>query len=308
MSNLLRAGVRRYIRNIVFWLALVTTCVVAVISAVNARESYYDDFYCMVVFISLAVAISWLVGRENDEGIFRNKVVAGYNKGQIYLSELILGIGTCLVMFLLFAGIFTAFNSYVFAKASVVVCLGIFADALLVNVCFGVILITVSCLVSKRAIVAIVNIILVLALIFASYSVQGIVEQDEYYTEWDYEETVVTDEFGTHVSSTPIEGSEHQVKNPEYIDGPVRTVAETLYNILPYGHITEYCYLTNDWFGYEYFDLLPEENVTWETSGKDLTLSKEAILDIYENLIWSVALNVAVCALGFICFRKKELR
>lgn len=308
MQNLLCAGIRRYFRNIVFWLAIIATVVAAVLCAVNTRQLYFDDFYCVIVFMSLAVVVSWLVGRENDEGIFRNKTVAGYTKGQIYISELILGVGTSLIMFLLFAGIFTAFNSYVFTKASLGACLGIFVDALLVNVLFAVILITISCIISKRAIVAIVNIILVLALIFATYGIQGVVEQDEYFTEWDYEETVVTDEFGTHISSVPIEGSEHQVKNPRYIDGPLRTIAETIYNILPYGHITEYCSITNDWFGYEYYDLFPEANLTWETSGKDLTLTKEAMSDIYENLLWSVALNIAVCAFGFVCFRKKELR
>ena len=308
MSNLLRAGIRRYVRNIVFWLAIIATIVAAVICAVRTRQYYFDDFYCVIVFAALAVVISWLVGRENDEGIFRNKTVAGYTKGQIYISELILSVGTCVVMFLLFAIVFTAFNSYVFTKASLGACLGIFIDSLLVNICVAVILTTVSCLISKRYIVAIVNIVLVFAMFFASYGVQGIVDQDEYITEWDYEETVVTDEFGTHISSMPIEGSEHLVKNPRYIDGPLRTVSETLYNILPYGHITEYCYLTNDWFGYKYYELFPEMNLTWETSDKDLTLSKDAMHDIYENLIWSVALNVAVCALGFICFRKKELR
>lgn len=308
MSNLLRAGVRRYVRNIVFWLAIVATVVAAVICAVSTRQHYFDDFYCVIVFFALAVVISWLVGRENDEGIFRNKTVAGYTKGQIYISELILGIGTCVILFVIFAVIFTAFNSYVFTKASLAACLGIFVDSLLVNVCVTVILTTISCLISKRYIVAIVNIILVFAMFFAAYGVQGIVDQDEYFTEWDYEETVITDGPNTYVSSVPIEGSEHQVKNPRYVDGPLRTVAETIYNILPYGHITEYCSITNDWFGYEYYDLFPEENLTWETSGKDLTLTKEAMADIYENLIWSVALNIAVCALGFICFRKKELR
>ena len=308
MSNLLRAGIRRYVRNIVFWLAIIATIVAAVICAVSTRQHYFDDFYCVIVFTALAVVISWLVGRENDEGIFRNKTVAGYTKGQIYISELILSVGTCIVMFLLFAIVFTAFNSYVFTKASFEACLGIFIDSLLVNICVAVVLTTVSCLISKRYIVAIVNIVLVFAMLFASYGVQGIVDQDEYYTEWEYKETVITDEFGTYVSSVPIEGSEYQVKNPRYIDGPVRTIAETIYNILPYGHITEYCHITNDWFGYEYYDLFPEVNLTWETSDKDLTLSKEVVWNIYENLIWSVALNIAICALGFICFRKKELR
>lgn len=73
MQNLLCAGIRRYTRNIVFWLAIIATVVAAVLCSVNTRQLYFDDFYCMVVFISLAVMISWLVGRENDEGIFKKQ-------------------------------------------------------------------------------------------------------------------------------------------------------------------------------------------------------------------------------------------
>lgn len=308
MSKLLRAGIRRYTHNIVFWLALVVTGIVAVIGAGEARSFYFDDVYCVVVFISFAVMISWIVGREYDEGIFRNKVVSGHTKGQIYISELILGIGSCLLMFLLFGTIFIAFNSYVFTKVSLGVCISIFFDALLVNVCFAVILVTLSCLISKRAIVAIVNMILVLAIIFASYAVQSVVEQDEYYLEWEYEEHTVTDEFGTHIEATPIEGSEYEVKNPNYIDGPIRTIFETIYDILPYGHMTEYISLTNDWFGYDYYKDYPEANVTWETSGKDLTVNKGDVAEINANLIWSMIANGTICAVGYICFRKKELR
>lgn len=308
MSNLLRAGIRRYTHNIVFWLALVITGIVAVIGASGARSFYFDDVYCVVVFIAFAVMISWIVGREYDEGIFRNKVVSGHTKGQIYISELILGVGSCLLMFLLFGTIFIAFNSYVFTKASLGVCIRIIFDTLLVNVCFAVILVTLSCLISKRAIVAIVNIILVLAIIFASYAVQSVVEQDEYYTEWEYEEQIITDEFGTHVNYAPIEGSEYEVKNPDYIDGPVRIVFETLYDILPYGHMTEYISLTNDWFGYDYYTNYPEANATWETSGKDLTVAKDDVAGINANLIWSIIVNGVICVTGYICFRKKELR
>lgn len=308
MNNLLRAGIRRYTHNIVFWLSIIVTVVVAVISAQSAREFYFDDFYCVIVFMAFAVVISWIVGRENDEGIFRNKVVSGHTKGQIYISELILGVGACLILFLLFAIIFIAFNWYVFTKASLSVIIRIFLDSMLVNVCFAVILVTLSCVISKRYIVAIVNIILVLAIIFASYSVQSVVEQEEYYTEYEYEEKVVTDEFGTHLEMVEIEGSEYKVENPRYIGGPVRKIFEILYDVLPYGHMTEYIYITNDWYGYDYYDNFPEMELTWETSDKDLTVTKEMDNDITENLIWSIVVNGIICAIGYICFSKKDLR
>lgn len=308
MKNLIRAGIRRYTHNIVFWLSIVFTVVVSIISAKNAREFYFDDFYCVLTFFAFAVLISWIVGRENDEGIFRNKVVSGHTKGQIYVSELILGVGACLILFLLFATVFIAFNWYVFTKASLSVLIRIFLDSMLVNICFAIILVTLSCIITKRYIVAIVNIILVLALIFASYTVQSIVEQDEYFIEYEYEDKVVTDEFGTHIQQVEIEGSEHKVKNPKYIDGFARDICEVLYDILPYGHMTEYTYITNDWFGYDYYSNFPEMDVTWETSKKDLTVTKEVSNDITENLIWSILVSGIICAVGYVIVRKKDIK
>lgn len=308
MSNLLRAGIRRYTHNIVFWLSIVFTIVVSVICAKNTREFYFDDYYCVLIFFAFAVLISWIVGRENDEGIFRNKVVSGHTKGQIYISELILGVGACLILFLLFAAVFIAFNWYVFTKASLSVLIRIFLDSMLVNICFAIILVTLSCIITKRYIVAIVNIILVLALIFASYTVQSVVEQEEYRTEYEYEETLVTDEDGTHLGMITIEGSEHQVKNPNYIDGFARDICEVLYDMLPYGHITEYTYITNDWFGYDYYSNFPEMDVTWENSEKDLTVTKEVSNDITENIIWSIIVSGIVCAVGYVIIRKKDIK
>lgn len=308
MNNLLRAGIRRYTHNIVFWLSIVFTIVVSVISAKNTREFYFDDFYCILIFFAFAVLISWIVGRENDEGIFRNKVVSGHTKGQIYISELILGVGACLILFLLFATVFIAFNWYVFTKASLSVLIRIFLDSMLVNICFAIILVTLSCIITKRYIVAIVNIILVLALIFAAYTVQSIVEQDEYFIAYEYEDKVVTDEFGTHIQQEEIEGSEYKVKNSKYIDGFARDVCEVLYNILPYGHMTEYTYITNDWFGYDYYSNFPEMDVTWETSEKDLTVTKEVSNDITENLIWSIIVSGIICVVGYVIVRKKDIK
>ena len=305
MSKLIRAGVRRYVRNIVFWLAIVATAVAGVIGARGARQFYFDDFYCVIVLFALAVMISWLVGRENDEGIFRNKVVSGYTKGQIYISELILGVGTSVLMFLVFAGIFIAFNSYVFAKASLSVCVRIFVDSLLVTVCFAAILVTLSCLIPKRAISIIVNIVVVFAIIFMAYGLQNVVQQEEYYTEYDFEYVTEIDENGNEfLVGQEVEGSERLVKNPKYVDGFARIVYQAVYDILPFGHINEYNYLTNDWFGYDYYNV-PEEGRVWH---KDCTLTAEESASINVNLIYSVVVNSLIIAVGYVCFRKKDLK
>ena len=84
MIKLLRAGVRRYLHSVVFWLASIVTVAVAVLCANGARNFYLEDFYIMIEFIIFAVMISWLVGGEYDEGIFRNKVISGHTKVSIF--------------------------------------------------------------------------------------------------------------------------------------------------------------------------------------------------------------------------------
>lgn len=307
MVKLLRAGLRRYLHSAVLWLAVAASAVAAVLCGLNARDFYLDDVYIMVVFFALAVLLSWLVGREHEEGLFRNKVIAGYTKGQIFLSELILGIGAALLLFLLFAVIFAALNAYVLQKASAWVCVRIFLDVLLANVCTAAVLVAVACLIPKRALVAIVNILLVLGISFGAYGAENLLAQEEFYTEWDYHDQTFSDESGTYVVSVPIEGSEHPVENPRYVGGAARTALELAYDLLPYGHITEQIQITTDWFGYAYYDRFPDSGESW-TSDKNLSISAQDSRQINRNLIYGALSTAVVCAAGYACFRKKELK
>jgi hypothetical protein len=63
--------------------------------------TYYDDALVIAQMLIHAVMISWVVGKEFKEGIFRNKVIVGHSKGSIYLSELICGVGIAIVIELL---------------------------------------------------------------------------------------------------------------------------------------------------------------------------------------------------------------
>lgn len=310
MRKLLRSGVRRYTHSIIFWLAVVVTMGAAIVCGSGTRNFYLDDVYAVIALVADAVMISWLVGREYEEGIFRNKVVSGHTKGEIFLSELILGIGACAALYFLFALIFICFNSYIFGVAPTGAVVKMLIDCLLVNICYAALLVTTSCLIPHRAIIGIVNILLVFGIAFASYSVQSIAEQEEYWTEYEYAYVEETDIDGiTSMVGYPVEGSEYLVENPNYIDGPLRTVCETLYDILPYGHVTEYTTLTNDWFGYDYYEIyFAESGLTWETSGKDLAVSQDEIAGINRNLMWSVIVSLLICGIGYHCFRKKELR
>lgn len=301
MNKLLRAGMRRYARSSIFWLAILITIIVAAICGYDTRGFYLNDIYIIIALVANAVLISWLVGREYEEGIFRNKVISGHPKGRIFLSELILGVGICVALYLLFAFIFLCFNSYILGVAPTAPVIKMFIGCLLVTACFSALLVTVSCLVSHRAVIAIVNILLVFGIAFASYGLQRVAEQEEYWAEYDYEYVTEFDENGNpYEVGYAIEGSERLVKNPDYIDGPIRDICEIAYRVLPYGHITQYVSLTNDWFGYDNYD-------NW-TAVKNLAVTSKDDLNININLIYAAIEFIAICSIGYFSFRRKEIK
>ncbi len=309
MAKLLRAGLRRYLHSIIFWIAFVANIFLGFHAAINARNFMLDDVFIIAEFIVFAVMITWLVSRELDEGIVRNKLICGHTRTQIFISEIVLAICTISVMFLIFATIFTGFNTYIFAKAPTVALVKIFFDVWLVNICFAIIFTVLGLLVNKRAIVAVLNLILVLGIVFASYGLETVLEQKEYWEFYEYEAVITTDENGnTHITSTPIEGSEYLEKNPRYIGGIPREIFKVLYRISPHGHMIKHLNLSLDWFGYNYYELYTDEDTAWENSDKDLTVTKEQMTEMNYDIIWSLAVNTCIITLGYILFRKKEFK
>lgn len=304
MTKLLRAGIRRYLHSFVFWLAIAITVVSAVMCGNHARALYYDDPYIIIVLAAAAAMVSWLVGRENGEGIFRNKLVSGHSKGNVFLSELILGIGACVLMYLLFAVIFLCFNSYIIGVVSTVPALKIFLSCMLATACFAAIFVTVSCLVPQRAIIAIINILLVFGLIFAVYTLQERLNQPEYYYECDYREVQYTDEYGNvHMQMEPVEDSERQIENNRYLDSPWREIFEVTNNVLPYSHFNDAEFIVGYWFGYT--DYFGED--TWENSA-NLEVTKESERMLTYNVIYSAVVLLVISGIGYISFRKKDLK
>ena len=102
MTKLLRASLRRYAHNSIFWISSILTIGIAFIVSFSARTTFYDDAMVIAQMVIHAIMISWIVGKEFKEGIFRNKVIVGHSKGNIFLAELISGIGIAFVLYLIF--------------------------------------------------------------------------------------------------------------------------------------------------------------------------------------------------------------
>lgn len=313
MTKLLRACIRRYTHNTIFWIAAVLTIGLGISIAHSTRMTYYDDALVIAQMLIHAVMISWVVGKEFKEGIFRNKVIVGHSKGSIFLSELICGVGIAFVLYFLCAAIFVIFNFYEVPLLPTSLIVKIFVDYVLLNMCLAAIFVTISCLFSQQAIIAIVNIVLVLVMTTGSQRLYAQLSQPQYLERYETVNSEWIDENGNiRYKEVKVEGSEYLVDNPTYVGGVKRDIYETAYKLSPYGHIVEFVYFNMDWHGYEYFMKNPADGMTgeetWEQVIGDNEITDETIETFSSNLIYSAILLIATSAVGYIGFRKKEFK
>ena len=310
MAKLLRAGIRRYSHSLVFWFAIVATAFVSLDAGMRAREYAVDDSCVLYLFLIVAMVISWIVGREAAEGGFRNKIIIGHTKGQIFLSELILGSAFSLVMAVIFFGIFFTINYYVFAYFPTDIIVMMLLNCVLAGVCLTAMLATLCCLITNRIASAIINMLLVFAMFLGTSEVEHALLQPEYFESYSSTLEQWTDEEGNvHSETHKIEESIQKTENPAYIAEPLRTVYKIVYRISPYGHISEHIVFTYDWFGYDYRDPITEQS--WENTAQQIAtneISEEDYKNVATNILYCAVFSVAVYLIGYLVFRRKDLR
>ena len=310
MIKLLRAGFRRYVHSYIFWFALAMTAGIAVFCGMEARRSYFDDFFVTILLIVIAVLISWLVGREHEEG-FRNKVICGHTKGSVYVSELILGVGVSAILYVLFVVIFFGLNSYIVGHAPIGVALRIFLGGLAASACTAVVLVTVGCMISRRVVTGIVSILLILSFVLASETIRSVLDRPEYYEKYDYEYTEVVDEKGnTYFQMSIIEGSLRLEPNPDYIKSPIRDVLNVVCHVFPFTPIRDVDRLTDGWFGYHRqvsSNSVGSSHTLWDHQS-DFSVTKEEITSLTVSIIFTSVEMIFIGCAGYFLFRKKELK
>lgn len=313
MTKLLRACVRRYTHNIIFWITILLTLGIGISIACKARVAFFDDAMVIAQMVILAVMISMVVGKEFREGIFRNKAIAGHSKVSIFLAELISGVGIAFVLYFLCAVIFVVINFYEVPLLPATLIVKIFVDYILLNMCLAAIFVTVSCLFSHQAVVAIINIVLVLLMVVCSQRFYGELSQPQYYERYETVNSEWIDENGNiRYKEVKVEGSEYLVDNPTYVGGVKRGIYETVFNLSPYAHIIEFVYFNMDWYGYDYFMNNPIDGMTgeerWEQAIADNELTEETISMFEVNLFYLCILFIMVSFIGCVGFTRKELK
>ena len=316
MAKLLRAGIHRYLHSIIFWLALIVTAVMAYFCATDARGYAIDDMYPIIGFVINAIFIIMLTAREYSDGGFRNKVINGHTKGSIFISELILGVVAVLLLCVIFFTIFFVINGYIFTVFPTGLILKMFFDCILANLAFAAIMITICCLISNKIVAVIINFLLILAMVFGSSIIQLKLNQPKFFEEYDTVTEEKIDENGKiHYFEHKVEGSERLKDNPAYVGGLKRTVFEAIDNLSPCSHISDYMNFTYSWFGYDFDHIWVENGVqhtqTWEDIANQIVaeeISEDDHKNVENNLLYSAILLLGVSVIGFIGFRKKELK
>ena len=310
MSKLLHSEFRRYMHSYALRIVAAISVLISAICSLEARRAYFADVYFSVFLIANVVLISWIVGREHEEGL-RNKIVAGHTKGNIFISKVITAVCFSAILYFLFSVIFLIINGYIIGHASNIVALKIFLAGLTASICTASITVTISCLLSQRALIAIVNILLIIASISSTYAIKALLDRPQYWEQYRYEYVEVVDKDGnTHMEQYIIEDSKEYFENSDYIKPPLRNVLKLIARLSPFYSTKESGDITQNWFGYERMGIVDSSDspqFIWDTVADfSVPAIKEASLNV--TLIFSAIESVIIGAIGYLLFRRKEMK
>ena len=220
------------------------------------------------------------VGREFSDGGFRNKIISGHTKGKVFFSEYLLALVICLILSFAATGAFAVFNASAYGNILPELLVKSIIGYVLLVISMVTMIFVVSMLISKKAICAVLALLLVFGLYLAAYQIDFELSRPEFQKE------MVQREDGMWELT---DGTE---KNPNYIDSPLRENLTFIVNIIPIGQAIQY----NDWVT-PLFDPL---NV------KILIGEEEKLLNTMP--FYSLGTTVVLLAGDYVIFRKKDFK
>lgn len=278
MMKLLRAGFRRYFKNIFTW---ITFAIIFLIGCLGAAEvgphSSPDDIYLLSLVIGIPAMITLCIGMEIGSGAVRNKIVKGYRKGQIFFCELIMALTISLSMFILTGVSFVLLNLPILKTIPFEVLLKLVIGMITMNFGVAVISTTVSCLIHNRAISAVVSIVLIIGILFVGYYLNDQLNNPEFFNAYKSDGTLI----------------ENAQRNPNYVDGAQRVIYEHLYVANPMGQMIKYSEILSPYFTPHYVKLeIPKEEMDFINAAP----------------LYSLGIILFVSSVGYLLFRKKNIK
>ncbi|MDD3338876.1 MAG: ABC transporter permease subunit [Lachnospiraceae bacterium] len=236
MRKLLSANFARLWKNKVFWICILVTLVYNTIVMLNGGmqaanlieegekatlEMYYFNF-APVLGLLCAVFSSLFMGTEYSDGTIRNKIVAGHTRTHVYLANFVVcfAAGLCFITAWLLSGL-VGIPYLGLWKLNILSLCMLILIAVLFTAAFTGIFTLLGSLITNKAIMAVVMILLFLAMLLVTSWFNAQLEQPEMWS-------------GITMTENGIEMGD-PMPNPYYVTGKVRTVYEWVLDLLPTG-------------------------------------------------------------------------
>lgn len=188
----------------------------------------------------IAVFIGIFVGTEYSDGTIRNKLTVGHTRGSIYLSKLIVCAAADIMMHILYILVVLAMGK-VFLDGTTMEAAQILRFAvvsIMAVLALTALLLLFSMSIQNKAAGAVVCLLSVLIMMFATMSIQQRLEAPEYYDGYSY----VDEETGKAITV-------EKEKNPNFLTGMKRDVYEFLNNVIPFSQLYQIAMNNDDNLG-----------------------------------------------------------
>ena len=288
MIKLLRADFFRLKKEIMFWLFIIVTILVAGIRILtSAHYELLDKFlYDYIIYIGLFIAmfVSVFVGKEHSEGIIRNKIIVGHNRISIYISKLIISIVVSLLCEFIYIAIMYLIGSKIYKPLQMTISQLsiIILNAVLIIITYCSIFNLISMICSEVTISVVMSVIIFVIMFVAEMIIGKTANEPKYITSssWDNGvRTIISQEL-----------------DPNYPGDDIVNLAKTIELLLPQGQA----------------QLITNSKLTDSDEIKEQLYTKEEIEEyiktIYQMPIYSLIVIGVVNIGGLYLFSKKELK
>lgn len=238
MKNLLSATFARLFKGKLFWIGMLAMGGFGAVATIaRARDAYvlqdmgYDTpdgllFIGLTYFlITAAVFDSLFIGAEHADGTWRNKLIVGQGKVQIYLTYLTVTTAATLLMHLVYIAVVLGLSAPLLSpfltpiKVNVV----FFFCSLATVVAMNALMVTLCMLVQNRAFVAVGAMLLAIGLMMGGMTIYQMLSAPAFLSG----------------PPTTVNGvlmpSPEPVPNPKYLTGAKREIFQFLHDFLPGG-------------------------------------------------------------------------
>ena len=311
MRNLLHANFVRYIRRPVTLLAFLISLTLGIITVVGSmRQEWYDgqvkyfksdlSFALFIMFLAVIVIVLNLGGEFSSRAI-RNKLIAGYTKAMVFVSELILAVLFSTILFLLFYGPFLVIYwkylsrlDFLFGASALLLCCILSVAVIMVFLCF---------ILENRIVAAIVGMMIIVVMIVMRDELYSRLMRPEYFAEYVYEdghtETLGADPDSMRKPDDVVEVN--RIPNSGYIGGVTRVIITFVYEASAYDGLVEFNqYISTS----QIADVELPEDVA-RTQNKYI---EEKVSTMKREIAYNAGIMVVLSCLGVLIFRKKNIK